>query len=82
MNLTALKDNIIIERQEKDLTRASGIILRSSDEADRAKVISIGPDVTDVVINELLLVNWNKARKIDKDIYQINIEDVIGVFED
>jgi co-chaperonin GroES (HSP10) len=82
MNLTAIKDNIIVERLEKDLTRESGIILQRSDEADKAKIISVGPDIVDVNLDEVVLINWNKARKISKDVYQVNIEDVIGVFED
>jgi co-chaperonin GroES (HSP10) len=76
-----LRDNIIVEKLEKDLTTASGIILKSNDDADKAKVIAIGPDVTDVALNEVLLVNWNKAKKIENDTYQINIQDVIGVFD-
>jgi co-chaperonin GroES (HSP10) len=76
-----LRDNIIVEKLEKDLTTASGIILKSNDDADKAKVIAIGPDVTDVALNEVLLVNWNKAKKIENNTYQINIQDVIGVFD-
>lgn len=76
-----LRDNIIVEKQEKNLTTSSGIILKSNDEADKAKVIAIGPEVTDVAVGEILLVNWNKAKKIQNDTYQINIQDVIGVFE-
>lgn len=76
-----LRDNIIVEKQEKDLTTQSGIILKSNDEADKAKVIAVGPEVTDVIVGEVLLVNWNKAKKIQEDTYQINIEDVIGVFD-
>ena len=76
-----LKDNVIVERIEKENATSSGILLKSSDEADKAKVTAIGPDVVDVNVDELLLINWNKAKKITNTIYQVNIEDVIGVFE-
>ena len=76
-----LKDNVIVERIEKENVTSSGILLKSSDEADKAKVTAIGPDVVDVNVDELLLINWNKAKKITNTIYQVNIEDVIGVFE-
>ena len=76
-----LKDNVIVERIEKENVTSSGILLKSSDEADKAKVTAIGPDVVDVNVDDVLLINWNKAKKITNTIYQVNIEDVIGVFE-
>jgi co-chaperonin GroES (HSP10) len=76
-----LNDNVIVERIEKENVTSSGILLKSSDEADKAKVTAIGSDVVDVNIDDVLLINWNKARKISDNIYQVNIEDVIGVFE-
>ena len=38
MNLTPLRNNVIVEKLEKELTTSSGIILKSNDEADKAKV--------------------------------------------
>ena len=76
-----LKDNVIVERIEKENVTSSGILLKSSDEADKAKVTAIGPDIVDVNVDDVLLINWNKAKKITNTIYQVNIEDVIGVFE-
>ena len=76
-----LNDNVIVERIEKENVTSSGILLKSSDEADKAKVTAIGPDVVDVNVDDVLLINWNKAKKITNTIYQVNIEDVIGVFE-
>jgi co-chaperonin GroES (HSP10) len=81
MNLTPLRNNIIIERLEKDLKTASGIILKTNDEADKAKVTAIGPEVKDVNVDDLVLINWNKAKKIDNDVYQLSIDDVIAVYE-
>lgn len=81
MSLTPLRDNVIIERLEKELTTASGIILKRNDDADKAKVIAIGSEVVDVAVGDVVLINWNEAKKIDKDTFQVNINGVIAVFE-
>lgn len=80
MNIKPLRNNVIIERQEKDLTTASGIILQSSDEADKATVLAIGSDVKEVSVGNVVLVNWNKASKFDDKQYKISEEDIIAVF--
>ena len=82
MNIKPLRDNIIIIKEEKNLTTSSGIILKTNDEADRARVVAIGPDVVDVQVDDLVIVNWNKAQIIDRDSFRINVLEVIGVLED
>jgi co-chaperonin GroES (HSP10) len=82
MNITPLHKNIIIERQENDLTTQSGIILQSTDEADKAVVIAVGNEVEYVDEGEVVLVNWNKAVKIKGKLYKVVEEDIVGVFED
>jgi len=82
MNIKPLRDNIIIVKEEKSLTTSSGIILKTNDEADRARVIAIGPDVVDVQVDDLVIVNWNKAQIIDRDNFRISVLEVIGVLED
>jgi co-chaperonin GroES (HSP10) len=79
--LQPLRDNVIVQRKEKDLTTASGIVLKSSDEADRAEVTAIGPDVTDVKVGDVVLVNWNNSAKVDKETYRVNVENIIAVFD-
>ena len=79
--MTPLKDNIIVERIEEENVRDSGIILQSKNGPDKCKVVAIGPEVTDVAINEIILVDWNKAKKIDDKTYVIGIENVVGVFD-
>jgi co-chaperonin GroES (HSP10) len=81
MNLTPLRNNVIVEKLEKELTTSSGIILKSNDEADKARVIAIGPEVTDVEVNNILLINWNKATKLMDNLYQINVDEIIGIFD-
>ena len=79
---TPLHDKIIVQRLEKVNQTSSGIILKSSPEPDRAKVVAVGPDVEEVVIDEEVLVNWNGAIKVKDDLYTLKVEHVVGVFED
>ena len=83
MSVRPLKDNVIIERQEKEQVSSGGIVLPNGDRevADKALVIAIGPEVSDINEGDVVLVNWNKASKIDEKIYKVSFEDVIGIFE-
>jgi co-chaperonin GroES (HSP10) len=74
------RDNIIVERLDKELSTASGIILKSSDEPDKAKVISIGPKVNEVNVDDVVLVNWNKATKIERETYVLPITEVVWIY--
>jgi len=85
--ITPLKDRVIIELVQKETTTASGIVLSSADpaEANRGIVLSIGEEVLDVKVGDVILANWNKATKskVDQDeFYIIKEEDIIAVFED
>jgi len=85
--MTPLKDRVLVELIQKETTTSSGIILSSADpmEANRGKVLSIGPEVLDVAAGDVILANWNKAAKtkVDgNDFYILKEEDIIGVFED
>lgn len=73
-----LNGNVIVERVAPVKTSAGGIILQSSQEPDKAKVIATGSD--SVQIGDLLLINWNKCAKIGDDIFRIHIDDCIAVF--
>ena len=72
-------NNVIVKRSEKILTTASGILLQRTDEADYADIVSIGPDVVDVAVNDKVLLDCNKAIKIDKDNSKISVDNVIAV---
>ena len=74
--------NVLIERIPAPKQSAGGIILKSSDEPDRAKIIAIGPDVTDVAVDEITIVNWNHARKIEDELYMIPITEIVMVIEE
>jgi co-chaperonin GroES (HSP10) len=78
MTYLPLNGNVIVERVAPVKTTSSGIILQSSQEPDKAKVIATGSE--DVQIGDLLLINWNKCSKVASDTYRIHIDDCIAVF--
>ncbi len=65
MNIIPLKNKVVIERVEQTKTTASGIILQRTDEPDRAKILAIGPEVEDVAVGDVVLLDWNAAIKIE-----------------
>jgi co-chaperonin GroES (HSP10) len=80
MTYVPLNSGVIVERKAPEKVSSGGIILQSSIEPDRAIVVATAVD--SVKIGEELLLNWNKAYKIEKETYRIHIDDVIAVFED
>ena len=82
MNFKPLFDKVIVERIAPELKTSSGIILRSTQEPDRAKILAIGPDVTEVAVGEVCLLNWNAAVKAGEDQYVVAIEHVVFVYEE
>ena len=82
MSFIPLNRSVIIERQEPNKTTESGIILQSSQEPDKAivKYVSVGLD--EVSVGDSLLINWNKAHKVEKELYRVSIDDVVAVYEE
>ena len=80
MNYTPLADKVIIERIAAEKTTASGIVLQRSDEVDRAEVISIGPDVDEVQVGDIVLLNWNAAIKVQDELYSTKVENIVFIY--
>lgn len=81
MNYRATKNNVIVERIAAEKVTESGLILKSSAEPDKAKILSVGPDATnDVSVGEIALVNWNKATKIEDETYILNVNEIVMVY--
>lgn len=74
--------NVLIERIPAAKETSSGIILKSSEEPDKAKILAIGTEVTEVTIDEIAVVNWNTATKIEDELYIINVDNIVLVFEE
>jgi chaperonin GroES len=86
MNLKPINDFLIVELIEKKKVTESGIILTAADptEANRGLVHAVGPKVTEVVVGEQILPNWNAGRKIKVegiDYYMLREDDVVLVFD-
>ena len=82
MSFIPLNRSIIIERQEPNKTTDSGIILRSSLEPDKAIVKYIAVGLDEVSVGDSLLINWNKAFKVENELYRISIDDVVAIYEE
>jgi len=85
--LSPIKKNVIVELIEKEKVTASGIVLAHADrdEVSRGKVLAIGNEVTDVAVGDIILANWNAARKSkyeDKEFYVVPEEQIVLIFED
>ena len=74
--------NVLIERIPASKQTESGIILKSTQEPDRAKIIAIGPEVDEVSVDEIGVVNWNAATKVEDEFFIINIDNIVLVFEE
>lgn len=86
MILKPIKNNVIVELIEKDTVSPGGIVLARVDpiEVNRARVLSIGPDVTDVAVDDVILPNWNSATKTKfetKELYIVSADEIVLVFE-
>lgn len=75
-----LRDNIIVTRIAAEKQTTSGIILKRTEEPDRAKVESLGDKVDEVSIGDTVLINWNKAIKIENEKYVVPVNEVIFIY--
>ncbi len=77
-----LGNKVVVERlSKKDNTTESGIILKSTEEPDRAIIMAVGPEVDEVSVGEVVLINWNKATKFENETFVIPITEVVFVYE-
>jgi len=81
MILKPTASNVYLTRIAAEKQTTSGIILKRSEEPDKAKVEAIGKDVTDISVGDVVLVNWNKATKVEGESYIIPESEIIMVFE-
>jgi co-chaperonin GroES (HSP10) len=74
-----LQNKVIVQRVQNQAVSSGGIILNRSEEPDRAKVIAIGPDVDEVSVGDVVLLDWNKAIKSD-DFYVITVDNIVFIY--
>lgn len=80
MNVRPLRNTVLLERVKNDMTTDSGILLTRSDDADKAKVLAIGPAVEEVAVGDIVLVNWNKSIRAG-DNFIAPVTEIVFVFE-
>ena len=85
MNITPLKDKVLVSRIAAEKQTEFGIILKSSEGPDKALVEAIGPKVNEVSVGDEVLINWNGAVKVsgkelEKEYYVVAIEHVILIY--
>jgi len=84
--LRPIKNNVIVELIEKEKITSSGIVLASADpaEANKGVVVSLGPDVEIIKEGDMVLPNWNAARKAKYDgvdYYIVSEDDIVLIFD-
>ena len=85
--LKPIKNNVVLELIQKEKVTSSGIVLPSADpvEANKGKVVSLGPDVEMVKEGDMVLPNWNAARQIkynEFEYYVVSEDDIVLIFEE
>lgn len=70
MNVQPLHSKVIVAENYIESRTESGLILDGIDslrQTPQATVLAIGPDVTDVAVGDVVMLEWNKATIITVD---------------
>lgn len=87
MNIKPLHKKVLVAENKSETKSESGIILEGANsvrESKRATVLAIGPDVTDVQVGNVVLLDWSKASVVkvgDAQRAMIDEENIVAVFE-
>jgi chaperonin GroES len=87
MEIRPMNDRVLVAENKKEKTTESGIILegaRGVGDTAKATVLAIGPEVKDVKVGDVVLLDWAKASPVkvgDVQRAMIKEEFVIAVFE-
>lgn len=76
-----LHNKVLVKRIPGEKTTASGIVLQRSDEVDRAEVLAIGPQVDEVSVGDIVLLDWNKTIKAG-DNYLLTVDNIVLIYGD
>jgi chaperonin GroES len=86
MNVTPLKDRVLVAENKRENTTESGIVLQGAgfDQSKSGTVLAIGPEVTDVKVGDVIYLEWNKAAVVkvgDAQRVIIKQENIVAVLE-
>lgn len=83
--LKAVGTTMVIERVAGSKTTLGGIILQSEQERPHARVLSVGPQVREhIVEGDVLIVDWSKCGRFEHDnttYYLVDETTVLAVVE-
>lgn len=66
----------------KKTTEYKGLIQGVSDNSStKSTVMSIGSQVTELELGMVVLIDWNKAKNINGDLWLVDVKDVAAIFE-
>jgi co-chaperonin GroES (HSP10) len=91
MKYFPLNDYVVIKKLPAKTTTASGIIISTRDESDRAQVVSVSEDaqpVSAVLKNntlkfgDVLIIRWSNALHISGDQYAISYKEIVCKVEE
>jgi chaperonin GroES len=81
-SMKPLHNKVLVERIAGETTTNSGIVLKSSSEPDRAKVLAVGPEAKEVFVGDVVLLDWNAAQKASGETYVIKEDFIVFVYEE
>ena len=67
MKLQALKKRCIIEQVKTEQVNPSGLIVNTHDNNPRARIVSVGSEVTEVQVGDVVVVDWRYVVQVTKD---------------
>jgi co-chaperonin GroES (HSP10) len=87
MNIVPLKNKVLVAENKDEHKTESGIILDGATSVKMSKtatVLAIGPDVVDVVVGDVIYLEWPKGQIVKiGDAQRVIIEDkyIVAVLE-
>jgi chaperonin GroES len=87
MQVTPLSDRVLVAENKTEKKTESGIILegvRSVSETAKATVLAVGPDVKDVKVGDVVILDWSKCSIVkvgDTQRAMIKEEFIIAIYE-
>ena len=67
MEIRPMNDRILVAENKKETTTASGIVIegaRGVGDTAKATVLAVGPNVNDVKVGDVVLLDWVKASPV------------------
>jgi chaperonin GroES len=87
MEIRPMNDRVLVAENKRENKTDSGIILegtRGTGENAKATVLAVGPDVKEVKVGDVIILDWSKASPVkvgDAQRAMIKEEFIIAVYE-